>query len=431
MELIETPIETLSHEGRGIAKINGKTTFVRDVLPGELVKVKIFNSRGKFNEADCIEIIKTSEERIEPHCEYFGRCGGCTMQHMSAEKQLAHKGDVLAEQFAHFGKLTPEAWMKPLVDAPFGYRRKARLTAKYVEKKGGALVGFRERNGRFAMDMTHCEVLHPNIDQHIPALRELISDLDCKTTIPQIEAAVDDENTAIIIRHLNPLSVGDRQKLMEFGEAKNIWIYLQAKGPKTVHRIFPEGEGRLSYSHPDHGVTIEFQPQDFTQVNFEMNRLMLNQAMDLLDLQEDDQVLDLFSGLGNFTLPIAKKVKKAVGIEGDEEMVKRAGDNAALNNIDNAEFHRADLFEPIAHLPIKANFNKVLLDPARSGAQEMMHWIGKQAIPHIVYVSCNPATLARDAGILVNEYGYRLVQAGVMDMFPQTAHVESMALLVK
>lgn len=431
MQLIETQIESLSHEGRGIAKVNGKTTFVRDALPGERIKAQVFNKRGKFNEANCVEVMAASENRIKPHCEYFGTCGGCSMQHLSAEQQIAHKNKVLAEQFTHFGKLTPEAWMAPLSSHPFGYRRKARLTAKVVDKKGGALVGFRERNGRYAMDMTHCDVLHPSIGNKISDLRNLLNMMEAKAQIPQIEVAIDDQRVSLIIRHLQPLSATDQQILKDFATVHNMWIYLQPKGPKTVHRLFPEGHERMSYRLPDHDITIEFEPQDFTQVNSEINRLMINQALELLDLQTDDRVLDLFCGLGNFTLPMAKQAAHVVGIEGDEEMVKRAGENAALNGIVNAGFHAADLFESIAHIPLNQSFDKVLLDPARSGAQEMMHWIGQRAIPHIVYVSCNPATLARDAGILVNEYGYRLIQAGVMDMFPQTAHVESMALFVK
>lgn len=431
LPIIETTIESLSHEGRGVAKLDGKATFVRDALPGERVMAKIVNKRGKFNEADCEEVLKASADRIEPACEYFGTCGGCALQHISPEKQIQHKGGVLAEHFTHFGKLKPETWLEPLVGEPFAYRRKSRLGVRYVAKKGGALVGFRERGGRYLMDMHHCHVLHPSVGESLDDFRQLINSLDGKMDIPQIETAVDDQNTALIIRNLKPISPADRERLISFAKEKNFWLYLQPKGPNTVHRIWPEGPEAMSYRHAEHDITIQFEPQDFTQVNFEMNRMMLKQALELLDCQPEDRVLDLFCGLGNFTLPIAKQVASVVGVELDHKMVLRAAENAKRNGLDNVQYHAADLFEPVAHLNLPTDFTKVLLDPARSGAQEMMHWIGQRAIPRIVYVSCNPATLARDAGILVNEYGYRLVKAGVMDMFPQTTHVESMALFVK
>lgn len=428
---VEVTINGLSHEGRGVGKIEGKTVFVQDALPGETVSINITKRRGKFDEADTLEVLSASDKRVEPVCEYFGRCGGCSLQHLATDEQIKHKQSVLADHFTHFGKLAPKAWLEPLTAPTEGYRQKARLGVRFVAKKGGALVGFRERGGRFLMDMQSCQVLHPAIGKNINALRELITSLEAHNQIAQIEAAVDDQVCALIFRNLKPLSDEDAAKLIEYGKAHNNWIFLQPKGPKTIHRIYPEGEESLSYTHVDHDVSIQFRPEDFMQVNSEINRKMLNQAIDLLDLQNDDVVIDFFCGLGNFSLPIAKKVKQVIGIEGDEPMTLRARENAIANGLENTAFHAANLFEPFEYLPIPTGVTKVLLDPPRSGAAQCMHYLGKSNIEHIVYVSCNPATLARDAGILVNEYGYTMEKAGVMDMFPHTAHVESMAVFIK
>lgn len=424
-------IRALSHEGRGIGQIDGKTVFVQDALPGEEVTINFTKRRGKFDEADMVEVIKPSDVRVEPVCEYFGRCGGCSLQHLKTDEQIKHKQNVLAEQLTHFGKLEPQGWLEPLTAATEGYRQKARLGIRYVAKKGGALVGFRERGGRFLMDMQSCKVLHPAMGEHIHDLRELVTSLEANNQIAQIEAAVDDNTCALIFRNLKPLSDSDTEKLIEYGKKHDNWIYLQPKGPKTIHRIYPEGEGYLSFSHPDHDIKIQHRPEDFTQVNSAINRKMLNQAIELLDLNKEDVVIDFFCGLGNFSLPIARQVKQVIGIEGDEPMTLRARENSIANGLENTAFHAANLFEPFDFLPIPKGVTKVLLDPPRSGAEQCMHYLGKSDIKHIVYVSCNPATLARDAGILVNEYGYTLEKAGVMDMFPHTAHVESMAVFVK
>ncbi len=452
MEIISGPIlaevHALSHEGRGIAsvpKINGKTVFIDDALPGETVEIQYLSRRGKFDEAKTLNVLIPSEHRVKPECPSFGICGGCALQHLEISQQVLHKQSVLKNHLEHFGKISPEIWLEPLIGPTWGYRKKARLGVKYVFKKGGALVGFRERQGKYLMDMNECAVLHPSVGQKIPELRNLISQLDAKDSIPQIEVSIDDHVTALVFRHLNDLSVGDLEKLINFGQAQNFWIYLQPKGPETVHCIYgnsEEGEEgkegkKLSYSHPDHGIEIKFSPQDFTQVNSEINLKMVNQALDLLDLKPEDKILDFFCGLGNFTLPMAKKVQSVLGIEGDIPMVKKALENAKLNNLNdlnNINFLATNLFEKDWQEKIKndlTKYNKVLLDPPRSGAEEVVNFIGQNKIPRIVYVSCNPATLARDAGILVHQYGYRLVKAGIMDMFPHTAHVESMALLVR
>lgn len=433
-ELIQADVYALSHEGRGIAQVpkeQGKTVFIDGALPGESVEIQYLSRRGKFDEAKTLTVLKASPDRVEPQCPSFGVCGGCALQHLEISQQILHKQKVLEENLAHFGKVKPNSWLKPLTSKVWGYRQKARLGVKYVPKKGGVLVGFREKQGRYLVDMDRCEVLHPSVGEKIADLKKLISDLDAKASIAQIEVAVDDQKTALVFRHLEILSDHDLEKLILFGNQHNFLIYLQPKGPESVHCINRSEFEKLSYSHPDYGVKIYFSPQDFTQVNAEINLKMVKQALGLLDLKPSDTVLDFFCGLGNFSLPMAKTAQKVLGIEGDLLMVKKALENAELNNLKNIDFQMANLFEKEWQNKIYGDFNKVLLDPPRSGAEEVVNFIGQKKIPKVVYVSCNPATLARDAGILVHQYGYRLETAGVMDMFPHTAHVESMALLVR
>ena len=428
-----TTINSLSHEGRGVASIDGKATFIRGALPDESVMYHYTQCHGKFDEATVDEVLTASPNRVAPLCEAFGRCGGCSLQHLHHDQQLVHKQQVLADHLAHFGQVTPQQWLPPLKAQQWGYRRKARLGVRHVPKKGGVLVGFREVGGRFLTDMSRCEVFHPSVGGSIHLLRDWLGTLDARDQIPQLEIAVDDQHTAMIIRHLKPLSDHDLAAIKAFAQQQGWWVYLQSKGPDTVTLFWPEqADAHLSYHLPKHQVTVQFYPQDFTQVNAELNHKMIDQALDLLDLQSSDRVLDLFCGLGNFSLPVARYAQSVVGVEGDQAMTVRALSNARSNDIDNAQFHAANLFEPIAELPFAhQDFDKVLLDPPRAGAEQAMHWIAQKKIPHVVYVSCNPATLARDVGILVNEYGYRLEQAGIMDMFPHTSHVESIALLTR
>ena len=425
-------IEKLSHEGRGIATINGKTTFVRGVLPGEEVTITYTDTHGKFDEAIVDVVNVSSPERVTPICAVYGICGGCSLQHMSSDAQLEHKQSVLAEHLQHFGQVEPQAWLPPLQAETQGYRRKARLGVRLVVKKGGVLVGFREVGGRFLTDMQACEVLHSSVGHKITELREWLVTLDANDQIPQLEMAIDDHVTAMIVRHLKPLSEEDLVRIEAFAKAQNWWVYLQPKGPATIHKIYPKDDAPLKYSLPEHSVTIHFEPQDFTQVNSELNVKMVDLALDLLDLEPQDRVLDLFCGLGNFTLPIARYAGHVTGVEGDKAMTIRAMHNARWNDIDNVDFHAADLFESVdGQVFTQRAYNKVLLDPPRAGAEAMMPILAKMGVDHIVYVSCNPATLARDVGILVNEHGYTLEKAGVMDMFPHTGHVESIALLVR
>ncbi|MDA0911950.1 MAG: 23S rRNA (uracil(1939)-C(5))-methyltransferase RlmD [Proteobacteria bacterium] len=431
-------ISNLSHEGRGIAKIDGKTTFIPFALEGEEVAFEYTLSKSNYDEGKLVQVLKPSAKRVAPPCEYFEMCGGCSFQHVAPDAQIAFKEETLLNHFKHFGQgLEPLARIAPLRSSSHeGYRTKARLGVRYVHKKGKVLVGFRERDGRFLADINHCEVLHPSVGKNLTLLQDLVFSLSNYKEIPQIEVAVDDEVTALIIRHLSAFTDEDLAKLTDFAKAQQFWIYLQAKGPDTITRLYPEitqEPQSLSYHLTDYGVTIYFEPNDFTQVNHDINRKMLKQAIALLEVSTSDTVLDLFCGLGNFSLPLATKAKFVVGVEGDEAMTMRAMENAKRNNIDNVAFYPVNLFEDISkHEWIVENeFNKLLLDPPRAGAEMVCKQIEKINPERIVYVSCDPATLARDAGILVNEKGYKLLSAGVMDMFPHTTHVESIAVFEK
>lgn len=426
-------IHGLSHDGRGIATISQKTTFLAGALPGESVTYRIHQKKSSYQEGEAIEIINASPERTQPPCQHFGLCGGCSLQHMSIQQQLALKQQTLLEQLQHFGRVTPKNILPPLMANSTGYRRKARLGVKYVIKKDKLLVGFREKNSNYLAELERCAVLHPSVGEHLQDLSALISSLDQYRAIPQIEVAIGDTDTALIFRHLEPLTATDKQKLINFGNEKHFHIYVQPNTPLPVERIWPTtGEDRLTYTLPDHDLTFLFHPLDFTQINLEMNRMMVNQAIELLDLSPDDTVLDLFSGIGNFTLPMAKRTKSVTGVEGGEEMVKRAYDNAAYNHLNNTDFHAANLMAPNPSAPwINKKYDKILLDPPRAGAKEILPFVPQWQATRIVYVSCNPATLARDAGELVHQYGYQLTHAGIMNMFPHTAHIEAMAVFEK
>lgn len=426
-------VHGLSHDGRGIATINQKTTFLNGALQGETVTYRIHQKRGSYQEGEALDIIEASPERTEPPCQHFGLCGGCSLQHMSIQQQLALKQQTLLEQLQHFGRVTPHHVLAPLMANATGYRRKARLGVKYVIKKNKLLVGFREKNSNYLAELERCAVLHPSVGEHLHDFSALISSLDQYRSIPQIEVAIGDTDTALVFRHMEPLSDSDKQKLTTFGAEKNFHIYVQPNSPLPIEKIWPaSGIDRLTYTLPDDELTFLFHPLDFTQINLEMNRLMVRQAIALLDLSANDAVLDLFSGIGNFTLPMAKRAKHVTGVEGGEEMVKRAFNNAAYNHLSNVDFFAANLMEPSAAAPwINKQYDKILLDPPRAGAKEILPYIDKWQAKRIVYVSCNPATLARDAGELVHQYGYQLTHAGIMNMFPHTAHIEAMAVFEK
>ena len=422
-------VASLTHDGRGVARVADKTIFIDGALPGEEVMFRYTRVRSKYDEGELVEVIKASPHRITPACEFFHSCGGCSLQHLDPAEQIRIKQSMLVENLARIGKVQAEAMLPPLTGPIWGYRQKARLGVRYVNKKGRVLVGFREKHSAFLADMTHCRILNPLIGERLEQLSQLIHQLSCYKHIAQIEVAVGDEGAALIFRHLVELSESDRQLLIDFGQQYAMQIYLQPKGPESVTLLWPE-RASLSYRLAAFDITLMFQPNDFTQVNTAINEAMIKRALDLLEPQPTDRILELFCGLGNFSLPLARQVQQVSAVEGDAALIERARDNAVRNNIQNIDFHVANLMEEVSGLAWlqRRAYDKILLDPPRSGALEILPHIAGLKVSRIVYVSCNPATLARDAGILVKEYGYRLVKTGVMDMFPHTAHVESIAL---
>lgn len=426
--LAEVDITDLSHDGRGVARIQDKAVFVAGALPGERARIRIVRRHRSFDEAKVETLLTRSPDRIEPRCPHFGSCGGCALQHLPADKQIAAKQRVLAENFERIGKVAPQQWLAPLTDAPWGYRRKGRLSVKWVEKKGKVLVGFREDDPRFVADLRVCHTLLPQVGERIEALAALIGGLEAKREIAQIEIAADDRTVALVFRHLVPLQDGDRDRLIAFGREHGLAILLQPKGPDSVHTLDPPTID-LKFGIPAANVELAFRPLDFIQVNAGMNQRMIAQALALLDPQPQHRVLDLFCGLGNFTLPIARLAGAVTGVEGEAGLVARAADNARLNGIDNATFHAADLsLDQRALGWARADYDALLLDPPRSGAAAVLDYLPGKRTRRVVYVSCHPGSLARDAGILVERHGFELLRAGVMDMFPHTAHVESIAL---
>ena len=428
-EPLSATIDSLSHEGRGIARINGKTVFIQGALPGEQIRFVYTRRRGQFDEGRTVEVIEPSTLRAEPRCRHYDMCGGCSLMHLDSAQQILHKQSVLLEQLQHIGGLAPERVIPPLSASHWGYRRKARMGVKYVDGKEKVLVGFREKNSRFIADIDSCEVLHPFPGKTIGQLKELIRGLSVYRQIPQLEVAVSDAVAAIVIRHLAPLTDNDTAVLAGYEKMHPVRFYLQPAGLDSVHSLSGQVEQNLHYRLDNHNVTIEFSPIDFTQVNFDLNPLLVDRVISLLDLSGADSVLDLFCGLGNFTLPMARYAKHLTGVEGSEELVRRARKNAEKNSLSNVDFRVCDLSGQDTGAQLAAHgYNKVLLDPPRSGAREIIEQLDLQQADKLVYVSCNPATLARDAGIMVKQGGLSLKAAGVMDMFPHTSHVESIAL---
>ena len=421
-------IASLSHDGRGVAHLDGKTVFIDGALPGEVVSFEYRSSRRRFDEGQVTAVTQASPDRVEPMCPHFGVCGGCSLQHLQPAAQIAAKQQTLIDNLKHIGKVVPQLVLPPLTGPVWGYRTKGRLGAKDVIKKGRVLVGFREKHSPYVADLAACEVLHPSAGKQLDTLAQLIGRLQAKARIPQIEVAVAGSTTALVFRHLDPLSQGDCDKLKQYAVEQQVHVYLQPAGPESVHLLWPE-RSVLSYQLLSESIEIQFSPTDFTQINTAINEQMVTRVLGLLALERGDTVLDLFCGLGNFTLPMARYAGTVVGVEGDAGLVGRARANATLNGLVNVTFHSANLFEPQNGADWAAgHYTKVLLDPPRSGAAEVMDLLGAIRPQRIVYVSCHPGSLARDAGTLVHEKGYRLLSAGVMDMFPHTAHVESIAL---
>jgi 23S rRNA (uracil1939-C5)-methyltransferase len=421
-------IESLGHDGRGVTHLDGKAVFIDGALPGEVVSFEYLATHRKFDEGRVMQVQQASPDRVAPKCPHFGLCGGCSLQHMEPGAQIRAKQQVLLDNLAHIGKVGPAAVLPPLTGESWGYRTRGRLGVRDVIKKGRVLVGFREKRSPYVADLSRCEVLHPSVGGKLRELSGLIEQLGARAAIPQIEVAVTEATTALVFRHLEPLSEADTGKLKQFAMDYEVQVYLQPGGPDTVQPLWPEKHA-LSYRLPAQDIDIQFRPTDFTQINTGINEQMIARVLELLALDASDRVLDLFCGLGNFSLPMARQAGTVVGVEGEPGLVSRARENAVHNGIGNASFRTANLAED--HVEASwagGGYNKVLLDPPRSGAAEVLDIVGNIAPGRVVYVSCHPGSLARDAGTLVHDKGYRLVSAGVMDMFPHTAHVESIAL---
>jgi 23S rRNA (uracil1939-C5)-methyltransferase len=422
-------VETLAHDGRGVAHRDGKAVFLDGALPGEQVRFHYTARHSGYDEGRVSEVVEAAADRVSPRCPHFGGCGGCTLQHLAPDRQLAYKQTWLLDNLARIGRVTPDQWLPPLSGPPWGYRRKARLGVREVLKKGRVLVGFRERSGSRLADLRRCEVLPPPVGDRLEALGDLIGTLSIARRLPQIEVAAGDDATALSFRVLDPPSDADLAKLSAFGQRHQLHIYLQPGRAESTRRLWPAGDAPLVYRLPDEGVELSFLPYHFIQVNADLNRQLVRRALTLLDLHGHEQVLDLYCGLGNFTLPLARQAGTVVGVEGDPALVAQARHNALQNGLNNVQFHTADLNGAIGAQPWRQQtYDRLLLDPPRSGAPTLLPQLVPLQAPKILYISCHPATLARDAGELVHRYGYRLVAAGVMDMFPHTRHVESIAL---
>ena len=428
MPEVELDIVDLSHDGRGVARVEGKAVFVAGALAGERVKARVVKRSRQFDEAEAFEVNVAAADRVAPECAHFGTCGGCALQHLAPQAQIIAKQRTLLENLERIGHVAPGRVLAPLTGDPWRYRRRARLSVKHVEKKGRTLVGFRERDGRFVAEIERCHVLHPAIGERIGELAALVESLDAKREIPQIEVSIGDALAGIVVRHLVPLTDGDRAKLVAFAQSSGLAVWLQPGGNDSVAPLYP-AEPKLSFALPHHGVEMAFEPLDFIQVNGAMNEAMIDHAIALLEPQPTERVLDLFCGLGNFTLPLARRVAHVTGVEGDPGLIARARANAGRQGFVNADFEVADLAQDQRDAPwAKARWDALLLDPPRAGADKVLEYLPRKGTDRVVYVSCHPGSLARDAGILVRDHGFTLEAAGVMDMFPHTAHVESIAL---
>ena len=439
---LELDIKSLDMDAQGVGRATaedgseGKVIFVEGALPGERVLYASFRRKAAFEQALLIKILRESVMRTRPKCPYFSKCGGCSMQHLDVRAQIAVKQRVLEDNLQHIGKLHAETIYRPIHGPSWGYRYRARLAVRLIAGKGGALVGFHEKKSSFVADIETCDVLHPNVSALLMPLRVLVRDLSIRDRLPQIEVAVGAETTALVLRVLEPLTPADEALLRTFADTHGVQFWLQPKGPETAYPFYPL-EQELAYTLPEFGIRMPFKPTDFTQVNHQINRVLVSRALRLLGAQRTDRVLDLFCGIGNFTLPLARMAREVVGIEGSAGLTERALENARTNGVDeHTSFACRNLFEITAEdFRALGAFDKILIDPPREGALAVSKALGEIAhsgegvLPkRIVYVSCNPATLARDAGVLVRDAGYRMKGAGVVNMFPHTSHVESIAL---
>ncbi|WP_280949271.1 23S rRNA (uracil(1939)-C(5))-methyltransferase RlmD [Cupriavidus sp. BIS7] len=435
-------IDSLDMEARGVGRLEnedgtpGKVIFVEGALPGETVSYRSFRRKPSYEQAHLVEVKQESVMRVQPGCQHFGVCGGCSMQHLDSRAQLAIKQRVLEDNLWHLSKVKPDVVFRPIAGPDWGYRYRARLTVRYVAKKGGVLVGFHERKSSYVADMTRCEILPPHVSAMLVPLRELVTGLSIRDRMPQIELAVGAEVTALVLRILEPLTDADKDLLRAFADQHHVQFWLQPKGPDTVYAFYPADQ-ELAYTLPEFGIRMPFKPTDFTQVNHQINRVLIGRALRLLDAQPTDRLLDLFCGIGNFTLPLATQGASVTGIEGSDALTTRALANAEYNGLaGKTSFACRNLFEVTAEdIAALGRFDRWLVDPPREGALAVckalgeLNQAGSDVLPkRIVYVSCSPATLARDAGLLVHEAGYRMAGAGVVNMFPHTSHVESIAV---
>jgi 23S rRNA (uracil1939-C5)-methyltransferase len=422
-------VAALSQEGEGIVR-GGRAAFVPGALPGETIRFERRRSHRQYDEARLEQIIEPSAERVEPRCAHFAVCGGCALQHLDGAAQLRWKQQQLRDSLERIGQVAPKRWLEPVSSPAFGYRRRARLGVRYVARKGRALVGFRERSSHLIADLTRCEVLSPPLDALIDPLARLVSGLSIRERLPQIECAVADDAVALVLRVLTPPSAQDLERLQAFESEHGLRLYLQSGGIETVRALVAPGPP-LTYALPEPPLALEFLPTDFIQVNAEANRALVATAAELLALTPDSRLLDLYCGLGNFSLALASRAREVIGVEGEATLVMRARANAARNGIGNARFFQADLAleERGPASWAGQSYSHVLLDPPRAGARALLPWIAARAPQRLLYVSCHPGSLARDLGALVHSHGFELLAAGVVDMFPHTAHVESVALL--
>lgn len=422
-------VDTLNHDGEGVVHA-GKTAFVPGALPGERV---VFLRRKRFrshDEAELREVLEPSALRVTPECAHFALCGGCALQHLSGAQQVQIKQQQLRDTLLRLGRVEPEQWLAPITADIWRYRRRARLGARYVHRRERSLVGFRERQGSFIAAIDTCEVLAEPANRLIAPLSALLTSLSIRERLPQIELAVAENLTALVLRVLDPPTDADRAALQAFEGEHGVRLYLQSKGLDSVVPLTPPAPP-LEYTLPAFDVRLQFLPTDFVQVNAAINRQLVSRVVDLLQLDATARVLDLYCGLGNFSLPLARRAAQVVAVEGEAGLVERARANARLNGLGNAEFHVANLMAPEAlQAPWwRGPYSHVLLDPPRAGAREVLERVALLRPSRLAYVSCHPATLARDLGLLVHEHGFRLLSCGVADMFPHTAHIESLALL--
>lgn len=433
IEIRQAVVESLDQEGRGVTHVDGKAVFIEGALPGEKVRYVSRVVKSSYEFAEVVEVLRPSSQRVTPKCPHFGICGGCSVQHLEFGAQVAAKQRMLESGLWHIAKVRPERVLPPIYGPAWGYRHKARLRVRYVEKKGGVLVGFNEKASSYVANMGSCEILPPHVSALINPLKVLIDKLSLRDRLPQIEVAVGEHATVLVLRILEVLRPSDELLLEQFSAQHDVQIWVQTKGPETAVPLFPKHGPGLSYSLPEFDLVYPFNPTEFTQVNPHINRVMIRRAVQLLDPQPDERIADFFCGLGNFTLPIARSGASVFGVEGSAALVRRAEQSAELNGLkDKVTFREADLFDMTPEdLASLGYFDKWLIDPPRDGAVELIKSLpetGEMQPRRIVYVSCNPATLARDAGLLVHVKGYRMLSAGVINMFPHTSHVESIAL---